>query len=219
MNIALADDQKIKMMNSSMVYKVMQQILLRENEVERDQEHFYVVCLAANNRLLNVELIGLGAIDESIIKPMQVFRIAILKGAVKIILVHNHPSLELRPSEADKALTDRMIQVGLIVNVKVVDHLIITPKFFYSFDENGLMKELSESKKWIPAYVEEERVRKEALKIGKETGLKEGKKEGAEKERIKMARKSLKEGLPIKLISKLTGLSNEEIEKLVGTAH
>jgi len=218
MNVKLTEDQKIKVMNSSMLFEVMRQILLRENEIERDQEHFYIACLAANNRLLNIELIGLGAIDESLVKPMQVFRIAILKGAVKVIMVHNHPSLELRPSESDKELTDRMIQVGLVVNVKVSDHLIITPEHFYSFDDHGLMKVLQDSRKWVPPYKEEERIRKEALKIGKEAGLKEGKKIGLEKgikkEKIKVAKKSLKEGLSIKLISKLTGLSIEEIEKL-----
>ena len=214
MNIELTEDQKIKVMNSSMVFKVMQQILLREDEIERDQEHFYIVCLAANNRILNIELVGLGAIDESIVKPMQVFRIAILKGAVKVVLVHNHPSLELRPSESDKELTDRMIQVGLVVNIAVTDHLIITPEHYYSFDDHGLMKVLRDSRKWVPPYKEEERIRKEALKIGKEAGLKEGKKLGEKKKAIKVAKKSLKEGLSIKLISKLTGLSKEEIENL-----
>jgi len=87
MNIELTSDQKIKVMNSSMVFKVMKQILMRENEIERDQEHVWIVCLAANNKILNIELISLGAIDETIIKPMQVFRIAILKRAVKLIII------------------------------------------------------------------------------------------------------------------------------------
>ncbi|MCX6584102.1 MAG: hypothetical protein NT166_28345 [Candidatus Aminicenantes bacterium] len=119
MKIKLNKVQKIKVLNSSMLFLVMQQVLLREDEIERDQEHFYVVSLASNNRLLNVELVGLGAVDESLVKPMQVFRIALLKEAVKIILAHNHPSLEMWPSDADKELTDRLIQVGRVVNVEV----------------------------------------------------------------------------------------------------
>ena len=194
MKIKLNKAQKIKVLNSSMLFMVMQQVLLREDEIERDQEHFYVVSLAANNRLLNVELVSLGAVDESIVKPMQIFRIALLKGAVKIILAHNHPSLELWPSESDKELTDRMIQVGRIVNVKVIDHMIFTPEEYYSFDDHGLMKILGESKKWVPPYEEEERIRAEAKKIGWTDGLKAGKKIGLEKGIEKGIKKGLKEG-------------------------
>lgn len=68
------------------------------------------------------------------------------------------------------------------------------------------MKELRDSKKWVPRYKEEEKIRKEALKIGK--------KAGREQERIKIAKKALKKGTPIEFIAELTGLSIEEIEEL-----
>jgi DNA repair protein RadC len=96
----LAKRQKIKILNSSDVYMVMKQILMRENKIERSHEHVWCVCLAPNNKILNIELVSLGAIDETVLKPMQVFRIAIMKGAVRLILVHNHPHGELEPSEA-----------------------------------------------------------------------------------------------------------------------
>ena len=214
MNIELTSDQKIKVMNSSMVFKVMKQILMRENEIERDQEHVWIVCLAANNKILNIELISLGAIDETIIKPMQVFRIAILKGAVKLMMIHNHPTGELVPTSTDQDITDRMIQVGNIVNVKVIDHLVISEEHYYSFDDHGLMEKLRESKKWVPGYVEVERLLKEARKIAEKKGKKEGKKEGERNKAINIAKKSLKEGLSIEVISKITGLSKEDIEKL-----
>jgi DNA repair protein RadC len=214
MNIELTEGQKIKLMNSSMVYKVMKQILLREDEIERDHEHFWIICLAANNKILNIELVSLGAVDETIVKPMQVFRIAILKGAVKVIMIHNHPTGELKPTPQDMDITDRMIQVGLIVNVQVNDHLIISTERFYSFDDHGLMEKLRLSKKWVPRYKEEERIRNEALKIGEQKGKKRGLKEGANKEKIKMAKKMKKEGEPIKKISRYTGLSGLEIESL-----
>ena len=57
---------------------------------------------------------------------MEVFSFALQKQAVKVILVHNHPSGDLTPSEADKDLSDRLIQVGLLVNVPIVDHFIIS---------------------------------------------------------------------------------------------
>jgi DNA repair protein RadC len=226
MNIELTEEQKIKILNSSDVYMVMKQILMRESKIERDFEHVYVVCLAANNTIINIELVSLGAINETVLKPMQVFRIALIKGAVRLILVHNHPHGDLKPSEGDKDVTDRMIQVGNIVNVEVLDHLIITDMYYYSFKDDGLMEELKKSTKWVPTFVEIDRIKKEALKLGEQKGRKEGRKEGkkvgmekglekgAEKEKLKMAKKSLKEGLTAKLISKVTGLSVEEIEKL-----
>lgn len=222
MNIVLKKEQKIKAMNSSMVYKVMKQILLRENEIERDQEHFWIVCLAGNNQILNIELISLGAVDEAIVKPMQAFRIAILKGAVKFLMVHNHPTGELIPSPSDEDITDRMVQVGIIVDVEVIDHLIISPKRFYSFDDHGLMKKLRESKKWVPRYKEEDKIKKEALRIGEKKGRKEGRKEGKKvgietgrkKEKLEMAKIMKKKGTGIGFISDITGLSKEEIEKL-----
>jgi DNA repair protein RadC len=218
MNIDLSKKDKIKVMNSKMVYEVMKKILLRENEIERDHEHVWVVCLAANNKILNIELVSLGSVDETTLKPMQVFRIAIQKGAVKIIMIHNHPSGDLFPSTKDRDITDRMIQVGIIVNVEVIDHMIISLQDYYSFDDHKLMKELRDSKKWVPRYKEEEKIRKEALKIGKTEGRKEGRKEGKkagrEQERIKIAKKALKKGTPIEFIAELTGLSIEEIEEL-----
>ena len=138
MNIELTEEQKIKILNSSDVYMVMKQILMRDTKIEREFEHVYVLSLANNNIILNIDLVSLGAINETILQPMQVFRISILKGAVKLILVHNHPVHEqLEPSDADMDTTDRMIQVGNIVNVEVLDHLIINEKYYYSFRDGS----------------------------------------------------------------------------------
>jgi DNA repair protein RadC len=222
MNIELTEEQKIKILNSSDVFMVMQQILMRENKIERDFEHVYIVCMAPNNIILNIELVSLGAIDETILKPMQVFRIAIMKGAVKLIIVHNHPDGELQPSEEDLDVTDRMIQVGNIVDVKVLDHLIITEEYFYSFDDHSLMKELRQSTKWVPTFIEIERIKKEALKVGEKKGRKEGRKvgkkvgmeKGIEKGIKKVAKKMKKDGVDLDQIKKFTGLSKKDIQDL-----
>jgi DNA repair protein RadC len=226
MNVELTEEQKIKILNSSDVYMVMKQILMRENKIERDHEHVWCVCLDPGNKILNIELVSLGAINETVLQPMQVFRIAILKGAVKLIMVHNHPHGELEPSEGDKDVTDRMIQVGNIVNVEVLDHLIITELYYYSFKDDGLMAELRKSTKWVPTYIEIDRIKKEALKLGEKKGLKAGKKIGMEKglekgrkegeknKAIKIARQLKKNGVAIDIIINSTGLSSKEIEGL-----
>jgi len=218
MQMELSEKEKIIILNSDDLFHVMRRILLRENKISREQEHFWVVCLNSINRLLNIELVSLGAIDQTIVKPMQVFRIAIQKGAVKVILTHNHPSGLLQPSESDRNLTDQMIQVGKIINIDVVDHLIFTLDGYYAFSKKGLMEEIRGSKKFVPLYKEQEMIRKEALKIGKKEGLKEGKKlgmeKGMEKEKVKIAKQLKKNGASIELIAKSTGLSKEEIEQL-----
>ena len=226
MNVELSEEQKIKVQNAFGVYSIMKEILMRENALERDHEHVWVVCLAPNNKILNIELVSLGAINETTLQPMQVFRIAIMKGAVRLILVHNHPDGELDPSEGDKDVTDRMIQVGKIVDVEVLDHLIISPVAYYSFKDHGLINKLRHSSKWVPTFVEIERIKKEALKLGEKRGLKAGKKIGLEKglekgrkegeksKAVKVAKQLKKNGVAIDIIIDSTGLSKKEIEKL-----
>jgi DNA repair protein RadC len=218
MNINLTEKQKIKVMNSKMVFDVMRNVLLRENEIDRNKEHMWVCGLATNNKLMYLELVSLGSLSQMVVEPMDVFSWALQKQVAKIILVHNHPSGELVPTAADKDLTNRMIQVGKIVRIDVVDHLIISTQGFYSFDESGLLQDLSESKKYVPGYKEVERLLKEARKIAEKNGIREGKKigmeKGAEKEKIKMAKRMAKKGYSRKEIIDLTGLSNKDIEKL-----
>ena len=97
--------------------------------------------------------------------------------------------------------------------------MIITTEGFYSFEDSGDITRLNRSKKYVPGYLEIKRIQKEAQRIGEElgrkAGLKEGEKKGRKEEKIEMAKKSLEEGLSIELIVKWTGLSKEEIERLL----
>ena len=112
MNVKLTEQRKIKLLNSDDVFEIMQKVLGRENKIDRDKEHFWIIGLANNNKALFIELVSIGSVKTTVIEPMNVFRVAILKNAVKVILVHNHPSGELTPSEDDKDVTDRLIQVA-----------------------------------------------------------------------------------------------------------
>ncbi|GFD83812.1 hypothetical protein KUL118_66740 [Tenacibaculum sp. KUL118] len=202
MDIKLTEQEKIKILNSDDIYGIMQKILLRESKIDQNREHFWVIGLANNNRILFIELISLGTINATLVEPMEVFSLALQKRAVKIILCHNHPSGELTPSENDKNLTDRLIQVGIIVNTHVIDHLIISDKSYLSFADVGLLQELAKSTKYVPKYVLEQRLKKEASEI-------------AEKNKaIEIAKAFKRSGLDNELIAKNTGLTIEEVEKL-----
>ena len=238
MNIELKEKQKVKIRTDKDLYPIMREILLQANKTDQNKEHLWVCGIGANNLLLYLELVSLGTMFQSITEPMDIFSWALQKQVPMIILVHNHPSETLVATGADKDLTDQMIQVGNLVGVKVVDHLIITTKEYYSFESSGLLGKLRMSKKYVLSFLEEERIKNEAQRIGEEigrkAGLKEGKKEGkregkkeglkeGEKKgvekgikegKIEMAKKMREEGEPVEKITKYTGLSIEEIERL-----
>ncbi len=127
------------------LYPIMQQILMRESRTDRNREHFWTISLDHAGTLLNIELVSMGSIRQTVVEPMEVYSIPLQKRAVQLILVHNHPGGTLKPSEADKDITDQLIQAGRILKVTVLDHLIITETDYYSFAESGLLVELEAS--------------------------------------------------------------------------
>jgi len=205
MNIHLSDEDKIKVLNGNDLYGIMQRILLREEKIDQDREHFWVVGLANNNRILFIELISLGSVNQTLAEPMDVFSFALQKRAVRIVLVHNHPSGEIQPSEADKDLTDNLIQVGKIVKTEVFDHLIITDNTFYSFKASGLLGILSQSLKYAPPAEIEKRIKERAAELTER---------GAVLAKSEIILTMLDKGLAIKDISEYTGIDVEEIERL-----
>lgn len=200
MNIELTESERIKILNSDDIYGIMQRILLREDKIDQNREHFWVIGLENNNRILFIELISLGTVNQTIVEPMEVFSFALQKRAVKIMLCHNHPSGELKPSDADQDITDRLIQVGIIVDCHVIDHLIITPTTYLSFENTGLLAELKLSTKYVPQYVLEQRIADEATEIAEQ------------RKAVSIALNMKVKGIDLKVISEVTGLSIEEIK-------
>ena len=203
MNVRLTSDQKIKILNSKDIFTIMQQILLRENKIRRNQEHFWVIGLNNANKILFIELVSLGASNRVDISPPEVFRMGIYKLAVKMVLVHNHPSGTTQVSEADKDFTDRMLKSGAMLNIEVIDHLVITEDAYTSFVDTGLLYELKRSGN----YVIVEREKAQLLELRKIEAA-------VDKERIEIARKFKNAGVDIETIQKATGLKKTEINKL-----
>jgi DNA repair protein RadC len=92
------------------------------------QENFYVLILNTKNQIIKEEFITRGVLDASIIHPREIFRPAIKNSAAKIILVHNHPSGNPKPSNEDIEITKKLIDSGEMIDIKVVDHVIIGNK-------------------------------------------------------------------------------------------
>jgi DNA repair protein RadC len=96
------------------------------------QECVKVLLLDARNRLIKVETVSLGTLNENVIHPREVFRPAIENNAASIILVHNHPSGDAEPSEEDMKVTTQIIKGGYIIGIKVLDHIVIGSNKFLS---------------------------------------------------------------------------------------
>ncbi len=241
MNIKLSDIEKIKILNSTDMFDVMQRVLRRENKIDREKEHFWIIGLNTINKILFVELVSIGSVKAAKVEPMNVFRVAVLKGAVKVILVHNHPSGSIKATVQDKELTDRLFQVGRILAIDVIEHLIITLQTYMSFADTGLLEKLSKSTKWVPSFELEARIREEEKKIREEAvkfatekgvkkGIKKGKKEGKaeglkegeekgilkgeKKKSLEMARGMLSRGLSVDVVAEISGLKREEVESV-----
>ena len=85
-------------------------------------------------------VISVGSLTASVVHPREVFTAAIQQTAASIILVHNHPSGDPTPSREDIEVTSRMVQVGKVIDIPVLDHIIIGGDNFVSIKEKGLMK-------------------------------------------------------------------------------
>ena len=93
--------------------------------IDGKQEEFHIVTLDTQHGPINTHLITVGTLDASLVHPREVFRAAIRDSASAILLVHNHPSGDPTPSREDKAVTDRLVQVGDLIGIRVLDHIIV----------------------------------------------------------------------------------------------
>ena len=101
------------------------------------QESFQVLTLDGQNRIINRHMITLGADNASVVHGREVFRAAVSENAAAIIMLHNHPSGGITPSEADLTMTSKLQQAGEIMGIKVIDHIVLAGDQFYSMKEHG----------------------------------------------------------------------------------
>jgi len=102
--------------------------LLREDNRAYEVENFQVVLLNTRRRLINVEKISQGTLDTILVHPREVFKSAIASSASALVLVHNHPSGDPTPSEADIKVTRDLIRAGQLLKIEVLDHVILGRK-------------------------------------------------------------------------------------------
>lgn len=126
---------------------------LRPIMMDCKKEVFVVMFLNTNLNLLGYQTIAVGGLNSVMLDPRVVFREAALREATRIVISHNHPSGNEKPSDADELVTERIVHAGIVMEIKLLDHIIITHNGYYSFSESG---KLEEAKKRV------ERVRRAA---------------------------------------------------------
>ncbi len=105
----------------------------------KKSEVFMVLLLNTNKQVIHHEIISQGTLNQTIVHPRNVFNHAITTNADSIIIIHNHPSNDPTPSQADIAVTDKLVEASKLLSIVINDHVIITDKEYFSFRENGLM--------------------------------------------------------------------------------
>ena len=121
-----------KINGSRDVFEIMQPLL-----GDLPHEEFWIVYLNNANKVLAREKISAGGITGTLVDTRIIFKKGLEVMATAVILCHNHPSGTLKPSESDLQLTRKIKEAGTILDIRILDHLIITDSSFYSFADEG----------------------------------------------------------------------------------
>ena len=102
-------------------------------------EEFWVLLLNRSNRVIDKVRISSGGIDQTTADVRTILREALLARATQMVLIHNHPSGNIQPSQEDKRITERIKGAGRLMNISVIDHVIVTDGAYYSFNDEGIL--------------------------------------------------------------------------------
>ncbi|MGS0747679.1 RadC family protein [Halpernia sp. GG3] len=126
--------EKVKIANSTDAFKVFHPLL-----ADLTAEEFWVIFLNQNNRILGKSQLSTGGINFSLVDLRILFKLALEFSCSAIMIAHNHPSGNLKPSEADNTITKEIAEAGKILKIQLLDHLIITQSTYFSFADENLL--------------------------------------------------------------------------------
>jgi len=113
--------------------------LMRPLLMDLKHEEFWILLLNQGCKVLGKELVSKGGVIGTVADPKIIFNIALQHGAVSLMMMHNHPSGNLKPSQLDIDLTKKIANAGRMLDINVLDHLIITNEGYYSFADEGIL--------------------------------------------------------------------------------
>lgn len=130
-------NRKISSLNGIKLNNVLKVYEYYKYKISNCQEGFYSIYLDASKKVIEEKLIFIGTVNYSLVHPRDIFKEALILNASSIICVHNHPSGEVNPSKEDINITKQIKDVGDIIGIKLIDHVIVSKDKYYSFLENG----------------------------------------------------------------------------------
>lgn len=113
--------------------------IMRRHLIDLNHEEFWIILIGRSQKVLSKELVSKGGLSATVADPKIIFYMALQQQASGIILVHNHPSGNLKPSHQDIDLTKKISAAGRMLEINVLDHLIITDNGYYSFGDEGII--------------------------------------------------------------------------------
>ena len=105
----------------------------------KKQEHFVCISLNGAHEVIKKRIVTIGLVDRSQVHPREVYADVISDRAAAVIFAHNHPSGDLKPSNSDLKIHEQLTEAGKILGIRILDHLIVSKKGYYSFQEAGLI--------------------------------------------------------------------------------
>jgi DNA repair protein RadC len=108
--------------------------------IEKRQEHFVCISLNGANEVIEKRIVTIGLLNMSPVHPREVFADVLVDRAAAVIFVHNHPSGDLQPSDADLRMNEQLTEAGNILGLRILDHIIISRRGYLSFQETGIIK-------------------------------------------------------------------------------
>lgn len=170
--------------------------LLGETFKDYDREVVGVVHLRNDNSPINMTIVSMGCLNQSIVHPREMMKAAFLSNASSILMFHNHPAGSLSPSKNDIAITNRMQQVCMMAGIPMLDHIILGKEnYYYSFREKGILP------------MEEVRYSTSLSDVDLKVAEKEAEKYGYQKAEKSSPKQSIKSSLAEK--KKLAGASKD----------
>ena len=106
---------------------------------DKKQEHFVCISLNGAHEVIEKRIVTIGLVDRSPVHPREVYADVISDRAAAVIFSHNHPSGDLKPSNSDLKIHEQLTEAGKILGIRVLDHIIVAKKGYYSFQEAGLI--------------------------------------------------------------------------------
>jgi len=141
----LYDNAEYRISEAIDIAKIVKDIIDYNDKQDQEKEFFFVFGLDIRNKIKFIDIVSIGTLTEVLVSPREIFKVAIMKNCVSIIVAHTHPSGEVEPSMEDIEITHKLTKGGNILEIKVLDHVIVgtNPRNkkleYFSFNQKGLI--------------------------------------------------------------------------------